>query len=328
MPTPAELGDARYQFVTRTQRSLIGAIREIWRGLSPSSIADDLEAGAGDAILTAVVRGQLTVAEGAQAYVSAAMAAQGGTAIPEAALVAGAFAGIAPDGGPLETLLYLPALGVQRRLTAGMTPREAMVGGLADMARYAATAVSDTARSAGQVAMAADRQCVAYTRVVELPACARCIILAGQTYSYSTGFLRHPNCDCSLTPLRQRDWEGVRTPKELYEAMSPEQRRKAFTIAGARAIDDGADIGQVVNARRGMTTAHVHGREVAATTEGTTKRGFYGRRARRAGGEFARAPGQRYSRSATPRLMPAEIFRIADDRDEQLRLLQRYGYIV
>lgn len=327
-PTPAQLADARYRFVTRTQRSLIAAIREIWRGLSPSSIAHDLEGGAGDAILTAVVRGQLSVVEGAQAYVAAAMQAQGGTAVPEALLVAEAFAGVAPDGGPLDTLLYLPAIGVQRRLAAGMTPREAMVGGLADMARYAATAVSDSARSADQVAMAADRKCVAYMRVVELPACARCIILSGQTYSYSEGFLRHPNCDCQSLPLRVHEWSGVKTPKELYEAMSPEQRRKAFTVAGSRAIDEGADVEQVVNARRGMTTAHVYGRDVQATTQGTTKRGFYGRRVKRAGGEFAKTPGQRYGRSMTPRLMPEEIFRIADDRDEQLRLLKRYGYIV
>lgn len=328
MATPAELAQARYQFITRTQRSLIAAIRSIWHGLSPSRVAFDLEGEAGSAIVNAVVRGQISVAQGAQAYVAAAMAAQGGSAVPEALLVAEAFSGIAPDGGPLETLLFVPAIGVQRRLAAGLPPNEAMMGGLADMARYVATAVADTARSADQVAMTADRGCVAYMRVVELPACARCIVLSGQTYSYSTGFLRHPNCDCQTLPLRERDWEGVKTPKELYEAMTPEQRRKAFTVAGSRAIGEGADIEQVVNARRGMTTAHVHGRDVQATTQGTTKRSFYGRRLRRAGGEFVKVPGQRYTRSTVPRLMPEEIFRIADDRDEQLSLLRRYGYIV
>lgn len=329
MPTPAEVAQARYQFVTRTTRSLVGAIQAIWRELSATTIADDLEGAAGSAILNAVVSGQLTVAEGAQAYVAQAMAAQGETsAASEALLVAGAFAAVAPDGGPLETLLYVPAVGVQRRLAEGMTPREAMIGGLADMARYTATAVADTARSATQVAMAADRRCVAYMRVVELPACARCIILAGQTYSYSSGFLRHPRCDCQTLPLRERDWGGVQSPRQLYEAMTPAQRRNAFTVAGARAIDDGGDIEQIVNARRGMQVAHVHGRDVQATTQGTTKRSFYGRRLRAAGGEFAKVPGQRYTRSTTPRLMPEEIFRIADDRAEQLRLLRRYGYIV
>ncbi|MEU4967783.1 VG15 protein [Streptomyces smyrnaeus] len=309
-------------------RSLVAAIQAVWRTLSTGTIADDLEGEAGARILDAVVGGQLTVAEGAQAYVREAMAAQEGSGVPEALLVAEAFTGVAPDGGPLDTLLYLPAIGVQRRLTAGMSPDEAMLGGLADMARYAATAVSDTARSATQVAMAADRQCVAYTRIVQLPACARCIILAGQQYSYSEGFLRHPNCDCLTVPLRRGEWAGVDGPEDLYGRMSEAERRRVFTVAGAEALEAGADMGQVVNARRGMSEAHVHGRRLQVTSEGTTKRGLYGRRVRRAGGEFARTPGQRYMRAQTPRLTPEEVFRVADDRAEQLRLLRRYGYIV
>lgn len=328
MPTPLEVASARYRHVTSVTRALVAAIQSIWRTLSAATIADDLEGEAGARILAAVVQGQLTVAQGAQAYVAAAMAAQDGNAVPEALLVAEAFAGIAPDGGPLETLLYVPAIGVQRRLRAGMPPDEAMLGGLADMARFAATSVSDAARSATQTAMSADRQCVAYTRVVQLPACARCIVLSGRQYAYSEGFLRHPNCDCQTVPLRDSEWAGVPTAEELAARMSAAERRRVFTVAGADAIDAGADVGQVVNARPGMGYAHVHGRTVQTTSEGTTRRGVYGRRLRRAGGGFARVPGQRYSRSTTPRLMPEEIFRIAGDRDEQLRLLRRYGYIV
>jgi hypothetical protein len=338
MSRMSELAAARYMQVTRVQRGLVEAIQQIWRALSAATIADDLEGEAGAAILAAVIAGQLTVAEGAQAYVAAAMAAQGGTAVPEALLVAEALSGIAPDGGPLETLLYLPAIGVQRRLRSGRPAEEAMLGGLADMARYAATAVSDTARSADQVAMTADRQCVAYMRVVELPACARCIILAGQTYSYSEGFLRHPQCDCQTLPLREKDWAGVKSAEELVAAMPEAERRRVFTVAGAEAISRGADVGQVVNARRGMGYAHVHGRTVQMTHEGATKRGVYGRSRRRAAGEsdFAKTRGlrhgqatsNRYGRSLTPRLMPEEIFRVTDDRAEQMRLLRRYGYVV
>ncbi|KOG33418.1 hypothetical protein ADK37_23190 [Streptomyces resistomycificus] len=307
---------------------MLALIQQLWRGMSAATIASDLEGEAGAAIVAAVVAGQLTVAEGAQAFVAGAMAEQGGTAVPEALLVAEAFAGIAPDGGPLETLLFLPAIGVRRRLTAGMTGEQAMIGGLADMARYAATSISDTARSSAQVAMVADRQCVAYTRVVTLPACARCIVLAGQQYSYSEGFLRHPNCDCQTVPLRERDWSGVQSPERLTASMSAAERRRVFGAAGAEAIGQGADIGQVVNARRGMNQAHLHGRDLRVTSEGVTRRGLYGRRMRRAGGGFARVPGQRYARSTTPRLMPEEILRIADDRADQQRLLRRYGYIV
>ncbi|URN11361.1 hypothetical protein LUW77_03465 [Streptomyces radiopugnans] len=198
-----------------------------------------------------------------------------------------------------------------------------MLGGLADMARYAGTTIADTARSSAQVAMAADRQVVAYTRVVELPACSRCIVLAGQQYAYSEGFDRHPNCDCQTVPLKEAQWAGVQSPRDLYAQLSPGQRRRIFTVAGARAIDEGADIGQVVNARRGMSRPGA-----ATTTEGITRRGLYGRRVRRAGGDFARVPGERYARARQGRLTPEQIFRQANGRGEQLELLRRYGYIV
>lgn len=334
---PADLAVARNRQIASITRQVIELIQRIWRSLSAATIADDLEGEAGAAIVAAVVAGQLTAAQGAQAFVAGALAEQGGTAIPQALLVANAFTGIAPDGGPLETLLFLPAIGVQRRLAVGMTGEQAMIGGLADMARYTATSIADAARSADQVGMVAQRNCVAYMRVVTLPACSRCILLSGQTYLYSEGFLRHPNCDCVTLPLREAEWSAVKTPKELYESMSEAQRRTVFTVAGADAIAAGADIGQVVNARRGMDYAHVYGRRLQVTHEGATRRSVYGRSRDRAGDQFARFAGQRhgeatsnrYFRSTrTPRLMPEEILRLSDDREDQLRLLKRYGYIV
>jgi hypothetical protein len=323
MATPTELGRSRYTQVTSVIQSVVQQVQALWKGMSPATVEDDLEGAAGAAIVAAVAEGQLTVAGAAQAYIAAQMAAQGGSAVAEAALVASAFAGIAPDGGPLETLLFLPAIGVRRRLAAGMPPQEAMLGGLADMARYASTAVADAARSADQVGMAANRSCVAYVRVVQLPACARCIILSGQMYRYSEGFLRHPNCDCQTLPLRENEWPNVPTPQQLFDRMPGREQRRVFGVAGARAIGEGADVGQVVNARRGMSRPGA-----STTTEGITRRGLYGRRMRRAGGDFARFAGQRYSRSTTPRLTPEAIFRQTSGRSEQLELLRRYGYIV
>lgn len=337
MATPTELGRTRYAQVTLTIRAIIERIQQIWGGLSAASIEDDLFGEAGAAIADAVVEGQMTVADAAQAYIAAQMAAQGGSALAEATLVAGMFAGIAPDGGPLETLLFLPAIGVRRRLVAGMLPEEAMLGGLADMARYASTAIADSARSADQVGMAAHPNCVAYVRVVQLPACARCIVLSGQMYTRSEGFLRHPNCDCQTLPLREHEWPNVPTPRQLAARMSAAERRRIFTVAGARAISDGADVGQVVNARRGMDVAHVYGRRLQVTHEGATRRAVYGRSRSRAGDRMERFAGQRFNEATSmryyrstrsPRLMPEEIFRIADDRAEELRLLRRYGYIV
>lgn len=323
MATPTELGRTRYEQVTSTIRAIINRIQWIWGGLSAASIEDDLTGEAGAVIVSAVAEGQLGVADAAQAYIAAQMVAQGGSAFAEATLVSAAFAGVAPDGGSLETLLFLPAIGVRHRLAVGMSPEEAMAGGLADMAMYASTAIADAGRSSDQVAMTAHPNCVAYVRVVQLPACARCIVLSGQMYSQSEGFLRHPNCDCQTLPLREHEWPDVPTPQRMFERMSERDQRRVFTVAGAQAIRAGADVGQVVNARRGMSQPGA-----STTTEGITRRGVYGRRARRAGGEFVRYPGQRYSQSTTPRLTPAAIFEQASGRRQQLKLLRRYGYIV
>lgn len=322
MPTTRDLAEARYTAVTSTTRALVGRIQTIWADLSATTIERDLQGAAGAAILSAVVEGQMTVAEGASAFVAACVAAQtGGAPVAQVALVAAAFSGSAGDGRPLESLLFVPALGVRRRLAAGLPAQEAMLGGLADMAMYAATAVADTARDATQAAMAADGRVVAYTRIVRLPACARCIVLAGRQYAYSEGFLRHPNCDCQTVPLTEDRWGEVPTAEELYAQMGEEQRRRVFGGDGARALERGADIGQVVNARRGMATA-----DATTTTEGGTRRGLYGRRA--AGGGTVRLPGERYSRAAQARLTPGQVFRQASGRREQVALLRRYGYIV
>jgi len=75
-----------------------------------------------------------------------------------------------------------------------------------------------------------------------------------------------------------------------------------------RALDEGADIFQVVNAQRGVYTAG--GRRF--TREGTTRRGFARRRLGR----------------GTPRLTPDQIFADATSRGHALELLQRNGYLL
>jgi hypothetical protein len=352
--TPPELGDERYNQVSAVIRAVVEMIQAVWATLSAQNIEDELLGEAGAEIADAAVAGQLGVAQAAQAYIAAQMAAQGGLSLAQAALlpqlVPTAFTGIAPGGGPLESLLYLPAIGVRRRLAAGLPPEEAMIGGLVDMTMYASTAIADTARTADQVAMAAHPSCVAYVRVVKLPACSRCIVLAGRQYTRSEGFLRHPRCDCQTLPLREHEWPDVASPRQLFAQLDKEQQQRIFTVAGARAIRQGGDIGQVVNARRGMTTAHVHGRDLQTTSEGITRRGIAGARlitgdptamtAPRTGGdtrvvsEFTRRTRTgrtqlvRLRGASVPRLMPEEIFRLAENRDDEVRLLRRNGYIV
>jgi hypothetical protein len=103
------------------------------------------------------------------------------------------------------------------------------------------------------------------------------------------------------------------SPKDVFDAMTDAQKRKAFGEKAVEAIEAGSDIAQVVNARRGMTTATRYRKTVKATTEGQTKRGFSRKR----------------RRNGAIRLMPEEVMRIAgDDREKAVYLLKRNGYLI
>ncbi|WP_435239565.1 hypothetical protein [Streptomyces sp. YPW6] len=322
----SDAADARYTQVHSLAQAVVAQVRSIWSGLDPANILASLQGDQGAAILQAVVAGQLTAAEGAQQFVMMAMAARNAAAPVLAALAPEAFAGVASDGRPLTSLLYVPAITTYTAYAAGMGAEAAAVAGMNQMARMVSTQITDASRSATMVSMTTHRRCIAYVRVVKLPACGRCIILAGRQYSYSTGFRRHPKCDCGMDPIDIERWDDVPSPKALVDQMSPEEQRKRLGAAAVDALANGADLNQVVNARRGMQTMTVHGRTVQATTEGTTVRGLAGKRLAR-DSKAVKIPGQRYRVATTPRLMPEEILRLADDREHQLRLLKKHGYI-
>jgi hypothetical protein len=319
------LAEARYLQVQSTTRGVVGAVQALWSDMAPDRVLAAMQGETGRAILNAVLAGQLNAAQGAQAFVTSAMLAQGAGVAQVATLNPGALVGIASDGRPLATLLYVPAISTAQALEMGMSPASAMVHGLSQMATMVATQIADTARTATSVAMTVEPRCYGYVRVVKAPACSRCIILAGRQYTHSEGFKRHPKCDCGMEPMSHEEWksrETAKSPDDLFNAMSPEERRKRFGTAGAEAIENGADINQVVNARRGMTTTTT-GKKI--TTEGTTRRGIGGQ-ALNSG--FEKAEGQRLMRAKEARLLPEQILKNAHgDRDLQIALLKKHGYI-
>ncbi|QDQ12474.1 hypothetical protein [Streptomyces spectabilis] len=322
----AELAAERYSQVQSVSRGVVAAIQALWRDVPADRILSAMQGDTGRQILAAVMAGQLTAAEGAQVFVGASMAAQGAVAAPLGGLDSAALVGIASDGRPLASLLQLPAITTARSLAAGESAELAAVRGLTQMAMMAATQIADTSRAATSVAMAAHPRCISYVRVVRLPACARCIILSGRQYSYSTGFKRHPRCDCGMQPMTDEEWRAGDSPEDLFRKMSPEEQRKRLGPAGVKALEAGADLGQVINARRGMATAATGRGPMKVTTEGTTKRGIA---AKAMGTEFEKVPGKRYERATTARLMPETIFKLAgDNREHQIAMLKRYGYIV
>lgn len=181
-----------------------------------------------------------------------------------------------------------------------------------------ASEVADAARSASQVEMIGQGW-TEYVRVLNPPSCPRCTILAGRRYRWSTGFQRHPGCDCQMVPVDDpRAANDLLTdPTTAFDA----GQVQGLSKADARAITDGADPLSVINATRGtsapgITSAKVatirSGRTLKHTTEGITKRGAW----------------RKANPSLRLRLRPESIYAFAgDDRDEAIRLLKVHGYI-
>ncbi|MFG3048131.1 hypothetical protein ACGFZR_24765 [Streptomyces sp. NPDC048241] len=304
-----------------------GDISGSWRQLSPLLIA-------------AVSDAQQQVAALADPYVGAVAEAEDADPTPAGRVRPEAFAGVASDGRPLLSLLYQPVIDWKVRMLAGQSMEDAFRGALASALRITATQVADAGRGATGAAMAGRRTIQGYVRVVNPPACARCIILAGKEYGWNAGFQRHPRCDCVHLPttlVARNQRRGFIDPDDYFQGLSRAEQDRVFGAAGARAIRDGADMGQIVNARRGMTTMSAYGRQVQATTEGTTRRGAFYRQER---ARTERQTGTRFARDRiearqglprfdlrTPRLMPEEIYRLAESRDEAIRMLRRFGYL-
>ncbi|MFD7070368.1 hypothetical protein ACFV97_24395 [Streptomyces sp. NPDC059913] len=326
MSRTAELSAERYTQVQSISRAVVEAVQGLWRDVPADRILSAMQGETGRAILAAVTSGQLSAVQGAQLFVGASMAAQGAVAAPLGVLDPGALVGVAADGRPLASLLQLPAITTARALAAGESAELAAARGLAQMAMMASTQIADASRTATSIGMAAHPRCISYVRVVRLPACARCIILSGRQYSYSTGFKRHPRCDCGMEPMTDAEWKQTKTPEDLFRQMSPAEQRKRLGPNGVTALEHGADLGQIVNARRGMATAVTGRGPMKVTTEGTTKRGI-GAKAMAA--EFVKLPDQKYTRAREARLMPETIFKLAgDNREHQIAMLKKHGYIV
>lgn len=150
--------------------------------------------------------------------------------------------------------------------------------------------VQDAGRAAQSVAVAS-RPRVQYVRQLSPPSCSRCAVLAGRVYRFSTGFLRHPGCDCIMVPTTSESRDLTSDPVDLLRS----GQITGLSKADREALDAGADFGQVVNVRS----------KAAGLGEA----------------------GEVISRAGRP--TPAGIFRMAGgDRDESLALLRDFGYII
>lgn len=276
-----------------------------WQNVAGSDISASWDESL-TSLLPAVAMLQQQAATASLDYVGATLAAQGLYEAPRRFADPRAFAGVAADGRSLAGLLTSPATRAKTAINAGASVAEAIDVGGRSLDMMLKTTIADTGRAAASVDMAV-RQNVGYVRMLTPPSCGRCVILAGRFYRWNAGFLRHPRCDCRHVPSTENVSGDIRTdPYEAFNSYTAAQQDKHFGAAGAQAIRDGADISQVVNARRGMSASG------KMTTEGTSRQGNF-----------------RQISGSNRRMTPQAIYELnKGDKAAAIRDLERYGYIL
>jgi hypothetical protein len=286
-------------------RRAVLATRKAWAQIDPKAIRPTWHGQVGPAVERMLTGAQAEAASLADPYLRAAMKAQGKPDSTEGMVVPEAFAGTASDGRQLSTLLELSNVYALQQIQQGAAPADGLAFAGRWLAQTVGQQVIDAARAATSVALTARPDVAGYIRVTSGACCARCAILAGRWYRWNADFERHVACQCGQVPAD--DGRLARDPMQLFR----DGLITDLSAADRAALEDGADISQVVNAHRGVFTAS--GRTF--TREGVTKRGVFGAQAIREG------------YVGIPRLTPGQIYRDATSRTDAVRLLQRFGYL-
>jgi hypothetical protein len=296
LPTSATEHYRRQQRITVVA---VAAARREWRRMGQDFDASWRQVGPRLTALASAA--QLASARGGADYIGAVLAETNQIDDPVGRVNTRRMAGVASDGRPLDTLLYTSVTTAKVGASRGLSGPEALSMGGRWLDGALATITADAGRQAAGIGIAARPAITGYVRMTNPPCCSRCAILAGKHYRWNKGFQRHTNCDCVHIPASE-DIAGDLTtnPQQLVE----DGQVTDLTRAQQAALDEGADLNQVINANRGMS--NVGGRRL--TTEGTTRRGLYGRRG--------------------PRPTPEQIYRDATDRTQAIGLLRRFGYLL
>lgn len=288
----------------------------------------------GPSIQRVVLAGQEAAAASADAYIAAVLAEVDIDPDVATSFNVDSLIGVAGDGRPVESLTYGGVIHAAKfqyspevQDLPGQTAALRALESAADwMDQVVVGILADTARAAESASTAQRTWVTGYVRMINPGACSRCVVLAGKFYRYNAGFSRHPpTCKCRHIPASENiAGDMLTSPDRYFESLSKAEQDRVFTNDGAEAIRMGADINQVVNARRGMQAAQAYGRKALVTTEATTARGLAGKSL----GELGKVAGQRYRQSGIPRLMPESIIANADSPADALRLLKRFGYVL
>lgn len=340
---------AYYDDTSLLSRQAVSLLLSLWRSLDPGDIADWERML--PAAVAMMVAAQTVAAELADPYLTQALD-DADTTHP-AVDVGGMI-------GPVESLLYTPVIEAKTLIGQGMASHLALQTAGAKLATIVHTGTTDTARLAVASGMAARRHASGYYRFLRAPSCGRCAVLAGRFYKWNRGFPRHPRCDCGHRPVRDADDSSAYDARKAIDAGEVTGLSKAVV----EAVKLGANPAQVVNAQVGMYDAG----QFSLTATGTTLRGVAGARILakdvdrafgidvsrqtytnysfdrykvaqfaemlRRGKTYTRVTGtgrvQQYAYrfARTPRPTASQIIASASSRDEAIRLLTNYGYIL
>lgn len=219
------------------------------------------------------------------------------------------FAGwMQPDESPWAVPL-VDAMGDAPVIVARRTAGDAgqMLSAGRDMVGVLArTAVANAARMAMEARIAGTKHCSgAFWEPA--PYCQRCAVIIGKSFALGHEWQRHPRCDGQVIPVpdgRDVPWPGA-----------DESDISDLTLDQKKAINDGGDLNQVINAHSGARGGKRSYRSPLYANGTKTYAGV----------------GRRHNDGTAKkvRLTPKGIYRMAgDDRAMARDLLSKYGYIL
>lgn len=307
--------ERHYQHMLGLQAQALIILRRAWNNVSGRHVLDSWKAVL-PSVLSQFEIVQREAAHAGTLYSGLALAQQNSYVVPDFFVDPEPLVGIASDGRSLEGFLSSPAYSTVEALREGAPTGPTLASGQRILEMLGRTLIADTARQAASIDIATRRN-VGYVRMLNPPSCDRCTVLAGKHYDWNQGFLRHPQCDCVHVPATNRALRGAAregllvNPYEYFHSLSVADQEKFFGKNYAQAIREGADIFQVVNAKRGRD------RYMGVfTTEGTTRHGhaFLGLK-----------PGQK---RLTPDGIYSQARRFNLSREETLGLLRTHSYLL
>lgn len=186
------LPDAAWEY-DATQRSLsvstLALTQTAWSAMGTSY--DDSWRVQGPRIALVALSAQLGAARAATPYLERVLPELDINPESVGEVAPRAFVGVAGDGRPVDSLLYGAVTTAKQATAAGAPPRVALSQGGRWLDMAVRTLVADTGRAAVSTGMTARPAVTGWVRMLQLPSCGRCTILAGRWYRWSRGFQRH-----------------------------------------------------------------------------------------------------------------------------------------